>query len=104
MIPIKLSKLSADFVRREGQYLRQYSVTAAQKFAYAIKNAKNMLQKFPESGNRMHGLTIKGGRTLVAGDYLIDYMFDGKQIDITNIRHGRTVMLTPDVDDDYEDE
>ncbi|WP_273728832.1 type II toxin-antitoxin system RelE/ParE family toxin [Brucella gallinifaecis] len=104
MITIKLSKLSADFVRREGAYLRQYSVPAAQKFAYAIKSAKTTLQRFPESGNRMHGLTIRGGRTLVAGDYLIDYLFDGKQIEITNIRHGRTVMLTPDIDDDYDDE
>lgn len=59
-----------------------------------------MLQNFPEAGNRMHGLQIAGNRTLVAGDYLLEYSFDGSCVDVTSIRHGRMSMPTPDIDID----
>jgi len=50
----------------------------------------------------MHGLLIAGGRTLVTGDYLLDYSYDGTQIEVTSVRHGRTVIPTPEVDIDEE--
>lgn len=105
MIPVKLSKDAANYVRNETEYLRQRNPAAAMNFSVAMKNAKRMLQSFPESGNHMHGLQIAGNRTLVTGDYLLDYSYDGSQIEVTSIRHGRMLMPTPDVDidDDLED-
>lgn len=46
----------------------------------------------------MHGLQIAGNRTLVTGDYLLDYSFDGSCVEVTSIRHGRMLMPTPDID------
>lgn len=66
--------MAADYVRSEAAYLRQHNPGAARDFSFAMKKAKKMLQDFPDSGNRMHGLQIVGGRTLVAGDYLLDYL------------------------------
>ncbi|WP_186392799.1 MULTISPECIES: type II toxin-antitoxin system RelE/ParE family toxin [unclassified Pannonibacter] len=102
MIPIRLSKDAADYVRKETDYLRQRNPAAARNFSQAIKNAKRMLQSFPESGNKTHGLQIAGNRVLVAGDYLIEYSYDGSEIDVTTIRHGRMLMPTPDVDVDND--
>jgi plasmid stabilization system protein ParE len=100
MTPIRFSKDAANYVRNETEYLRLRNPAAAKNFALAIKNAKRMLQSFPESGNHMHGLQITGNRTLVTGDYLLDYSFDGSRIEVTSIRHGRMVMPTPDIDID----
>jgi plasmid stabilization system protein ParE len=61
-----------------------------------------MLQDFPESGNQMHGLQIAGNHTPVTGDYLLDYSYNGIQIEITTIRHGRMTVAVPDLDIDKD--
>lgn len=100
MIRIRLSKEAADYFRRETEYLRHRSPAAATSFVSAIKEARQLLQRFPEAGNRMHGLQISGSLTLVVGDYLLDYMHDAKGIDIIAIRHGRMLPPMPDADID----
>jgi plasmid stabilization system protein ParE len=78
---------------------------AARSFSAAMKEARKMLDEFPETGNRMHGLQIAGGRTLVVGDYLLDYFYDGRIVDVLSIRHARMIVQTPDValDKDLDD-
>lgn len=98
MIPIRFSRDAANYVRREAEYLRQRNTAAARNFSLAIKNARRLLQEFPEAGNRHHGLQIVGGRTLVAGDYLLDYLYEAGMIEVISIRHGRMVMPTPDTE------
>jgi plasmid stabilization system protein ParE len=100
MIRIRLAHDAADYVRRESAYLRERNPMAARKFALALKQARETLQAFPEAGNRMHGLTIAGGRSLVFGDYILDYLFDDHHIDIVAIRHGRMHGPLPDTDPD----
>ncbi|WP_313617363.1 type II toxin-antitoxin system RelE/ParE family toxin [Agrobacterium sp.] len=102
MTPVKLSRDAANYVRAESEYLRQRNPVAAKKFSLAMKNAKRTLQSFPEAGNRMHGLQVAGSLTLVAGDYLLDYIYDGSQVDVILIRHGRMLTPTPDVDIDSD--
>lgn len=104
MIPVRLSRDAANYVRAEAEYLRQRNPTAARRFSLAMKNAKRMLQSFPESGNRAHGLLIAGSLTMVVGDYLLDYIYDGFQVDVILIRHGRMQTPMPDIetDDDLE--
>lgn len=65
MIPIRFSKDAAKYARKETEYLRQRNPAAARNFSSAMKSAKRMLQSFPETGNRMHGLQIAGSLTLV---------------------------------------
>lgn len=48
----------------------------------------------------MHSLQIAGNRVFVSGDYLIEYRRDGTWVEITSIRHGRTVQHTPRTDID----
>ncbi|MCD2173015.1 type II toxin-antitoxin system RelE/ParE family toxin [Rhizobium sp. C4] len=98
MTPVRLSKNAANYIRREADYLRQRNPAAARGFSLAIKDAKRTLQSFPQAGNKMHGLQIAGGLTLVMGDYLLDYSYDGKQVDIVAVRHGRMVTPAPDAD------
>jgi plasmid stabilization system protein ParE len=102
MIRIRLARDAADYVQRESTYLRERNPMAARKFALALKQARETLQAFPEAGNRMHGLTIAGGRSLVFGDYILDYLFDDHHIDIVAIRHGRMHGPMPEVDSDSE--
>ncbi len=116
MIPVRLSRDAANYVRKEAEYLRHHSPAAARKFSQAVKEARELLRTFPQVGNHMHGLQISGNRTLVVGDYLLDYSYDylldysydGEAIEVTSIRHGRTVAQTPDLeldaglDDDEE--
>ncbi|MGB3875070.1 MAG: type II toxin-antitoxin system RelE/ParE family toxin [Shinella zoogloeoides] len=104
MIRVKLSKDAANYIRKETEYLGRYSQAAARRFSQEMREAKRLLQTFPEAGNRMHGLLIAGDRTLVAGDYLLDYSYDGHQVDIRLIRHGRTVVQTPDLEEEMENE
>lgn len=98
MIPVRLSRDAADYVHREANYLRHHSPAAARKFAQAMKEARELLRTFPEVGNHMHRLQISGNRTLVVGDYLLDYSYDGEAIEVTSIHHGRTVVKSPDPD------
>jgi plasmid stabilization system protein ParE len=106
MIPIRLSRDAANYVRKEAEYLRHHSPPAARRFSQAMKEARRLLQSFPQAGNQMHGLQIAGNLTLVTGDYLLDYSYNGQTIEVTSIRHGRTVVQTPDIDldEDLEDE
>lgn len=98
MIPIKLSRDAANYVRNETEYLRRRNQAAARNFSTAIKNVKRMLQSFPEAGNRTHGLRVAGSLTFVTGDYLVDYIYDGSSINIIAVRHGRMLTPTPDVE------
>ncbi|RKE85610.1 type II toxin-antitoxin system RelE/ParE family toxin [Rhizobium sp. AG855] len=100
MISIRLSPRAADYIRRESAYLRDRSPAAAKAFAQSMKKARLLLQDFPEAGNRLHGLRIPGTRTLVVGDYLIDYRLVGSGagpgLEIVTIRHGRMQTLVLD--------
>lgn len=51
----------------------------------------------------MHGLRIKGALTFVIGDYLLDYVYDGSNVDVVAIRHERMSMGTPDIDSELDE-
>ncbi|MGV8936257.1 MAG: type II toxin-antitoxin system RelE/ParE family toxin [Allorhizobium sp.] len=102
MTPVKISKGAADYIRQESDYLRRQNPAAAKRFSLAIKSAQRTLQSFPQAGNSMHGLQIAGSLTLVVGDYLLDYMYDGSQVDVILIRHGRMLTPTPDLELDID--
>ncbi|HLP69660.1 MAG TPA: type II toxin-antitoxin system RelE/ParE family toxin [Rhizobium sp.] len=106
MIPVRLARDAARYLREEAEWLRLRNPAAARNFSASMKAATRMLREFPEAGNQMHGLQIAGSLTLVVGNYLLDYIYDGARIDIISIRHGRMLAPTPDIalDNDLEDE
>lgn len=100
---VVLSKSAASWLRTEIQYLQQRSPAGAQNFIARISNAKLVLAAHPEAGPVARSLPVPGARTLVIGDYLLDYVIEADRIVIVTIRHGR--MRPPDlpVDADFED-
>lgn len=99
MRPIRLSRKAAAFVRRESAYLKDHSPAAARSFLQVMKRARQLLQDFPDAGNTQHGLQIAGFRTLVVGDYLIDYRVADAGVEIATIRHGRMQIVLPEIDE-----
>jgi len=99
MRSVRLSRAAADYLRREGIYLRERSPAAARALSESMKRARALLQQFPEAGNTHHGLQVAGFRTLVAGEYLIDYRLTESAIEIASIRHGRMQIPMPELDD-----
>ncbi len=99
MISIRLSRKAADYLRRESTYLRERSPSAAKAFVQSMTRARTLLQDFPDAGNTMHGLQIAGFRTLVVGEYLLDYRLRDGAIEIVTIRHGRMQITMPELDD-----
>lgn len=97
MIPVRLSRNAANYLRRETDYLRRRNPAAAGRFVDTIRQARRLLQTFPDAGNQAHALHIAGNRVLVVGDYLIEYAHDVTHIDITSIRHGRAAVKAPPV-------
>lgn len=103
MIPIRLSKDAANYIRNESEYLHQRSSSEEllachqERQAHAPKLSR-FWEPYARPSNRRE-------RTLVTGDYLLDYSYDGSQIEVTSIRHGRMLTPTPDVeiDDDLEE-
>ena len=104
MTGIRVSREAASFVRREAEYLRRRNPQTATKFAHVVRRAKDTLRTFDQTGNQMHGLQIKGGRTLVIDDYLFDYLVADGTVYIIAVRHGRMLQRTPPVDLDGEDD
>lgn len=103
MTRIRLSLRAAAFIRSETAYLRNRNPAAARDFAASMRHASRLLQSFPEAGNRMHhGLQIAGSRTLVVGDYLLVYLYNGESVDIVAALHGRMAYQVPDPNDDAE--
>ena len=68
MKPIRLSRKAAAFVCRESAFLKDHSPAAARSYLQVMRQARQLLQDFPDAGNTQHGLQIAGFRTLVVGD------------------------------------
>lgn len=97
---IRLSLQAAEYPRSEAKYLRAPSPKAARDFLAVIQEARRNLLRFPDFGNDWRSLPIPGARTLVAGDYLLDYVCSDDLIEVISIRHGRQHPLVPDPDAD----
>lgn len=90
-----LSKSAARWLRTEMQYLQQHSPSAARNLAARIADARLLLGAHPEAGPVARSLPIPGSRTLVIGEYLLNYKVEPDRIVLVTIRHGR--MRPPDL-------
>ena len=98
-----LSKPAARWLRTEMHYLQQRNPASAKAFAARISDAKLLLTAHPEVGPVARSLPVPGSRTLVTGDYLIDYRIEADRIIFVTIRHGRMRPLDLPMDADPED-
>ena len=79
-------------VKRLYDFLAPKSRDAARRAAKTIRQGVIMLQKHPEMGHAMEGLPPDFREWVIefgAGGYVARYSYDGKQIVILGIRHGR---------------
>ena len=94
------------YLRKEANYLRQYSPRAADAFLQRIREARDNLRRFPLMGFQKGGLPIPGMRSLVVDTYILDYEVHGDELLIAAIRPGQIpeTMLEAEDDFDYEDD
>ena len=71
---------------RELAYLLNLNPTAAHTLSNRMKDARQRLADFPDSGPPAW---VKGTRRLVVAPYILIYRKLGDQVEITDIRHGR---------------
>jgi plasmid stabilization system protein ParE len=100
---IILSRSSANYLQKETHYLKRHNPQAAANFVALIRDVKRNLSRFPEMGSKELHLPIKGSRTWIAGDYLLDYVWNKDEIVIVNIRHGRMKPIPPSDDELLDD-
>lgn len=102
MAKVRLSGLARGYLRKEAHYLRQRSQPAAEAFLARMKEARRSLGKFPQIGFEQEGLPVSGNRSLVVGDYVLDYDLHGEDVYITAIRPGQKPEVTVEVNEDFD--
>ena len=102
MARVRLSGPARDYLRNEARYLRQRSHPAAEAFLTRLVEARKNLARFPQMGFEKDGLPIRGMRSLVVGDYILDYEIHGEDVFITAVRPGLKPETTIEVGDDFD--
>lgn len=99
---VRMSDDAKAFVRKEGIYLRDRNKAAAEEFRDRMRKARKNITDFNQIGKG--DLPVKDLRTLVVGDYRLDYDINDDAIEIVSVRHHKqaTPTLTVDSDFDYE--
>jgi plasmid stabilization system protein ParE len=106
MAKVRLSGPVREYLIREAHYLRQRSQPAAEAFLARMRETRRNLARFTQMGFEKEGLPIAGSRSLVVGDYVVDYDLYGEDVYITAIRPGRKPEITVEVTEnvDYEED
>jgi plasmid stabilization system protein ParE len=99
---VRMSDAARSYLRKEAEYLRKHSRTAAKSLSRNMTAARKNLAAFGEIGFEKEGLPIPGMRRLIVGDYLLDYEVSERGIDIVSIRHGRQVPPNVPVDENFD--
>jgi len=102
MAKVRLSGPARDYLKREAHYLRQRSQPAAETFLARMKEARENLGRFPQMGFKKEGLSLSGSRSLIAGDYVLDYDLHGDDVYITAIRPGQKPEVIVPLTDDFD--
>lgn len=92
MPPLKWTPQSLRDVARLHDFLASKSPTAAQRAVQAIRQGVKSLANFPEMGRPVEELPTEFREWVVefgSGAYLVLYHYDGKEVVILAVRHGR---------------
>lgn len=102
MAKVRLSGPARVYLKKEAHYLRQKSRPAAEAFLSRLVEARKNLGRFPQMGFEKEGLPVRGMRSLVVGDYILDYEIRGEDVFITAIRPGQKPENAIEVTDDFD--
>ncbi len=102
MARVRLAGPARSFLRKEANYLRQYSPQAAEAFLQRMREAREHLHRFPLMGFEKSGLPVPGVRSLIVGAYILDYEIAGSDLLILAIRAGQVPEPSLEVDDDFD--
>ncbi len=102
MAKVRLSGPARVYLRNEAHYLRQRSRPAAEAFLSRLVEARKNLGLFPQMGFEKEGLPVRETRSLVVGDYILDYEIRGEDVYITAIRPGQKPEFAIEVTDDFD--
>jgi len=72
MVKVRMAGPAKAYLRKEANYLRQYSPRAADAFLQRMREARDNLRRFPLMGFQKGGLPIPGMRSLVVDTYILD--------------------------------
>ena len=98
---VRLSQDASNFLRKETQYLKQFSPAAARRLLTDLDQVRANLARFPRMGLRSED-AVTGSRHFVVGDYVLSYDLEEGGIAITAIRHGKMQPGSAVVDDDVD--
>ncbi len=89
---LKWTPQSLRDVARLHDFLAEKSQDAAQRAVKAIRQGVKLLRKFPEMGRPIEELPTEFREWVIefgSGSYIALYRYDGKEVLILAIRHGR---------------
>lgn len=104
MPKVVLSTKARAYLNDEAKYLKERNTSAAESFIASVKQARVNLASFPNIGSSKASLRSGALRSLVVGDYILDYQVRKDEILVVSIRHGRQRDVQIDLDDvNYDD-
>ena len=89
---LKWTPQSLRDVARLHEFLAEKSLDAAQRAVKAIRQGVKLLGKFPEMGRPVEELPTEFREWMIefgSGSYVALYRYDGKEVVILAVRHGR---------------
>lgn len=92
MPPLKWSQPALFDIARLHEFLTPKSRDAAQRAIRAIRQAVRLLGSHPETGRPIEDLPIEFREWMIelgSGAYVALYHYDGKEVVILAVRHGR---------------
>lgn len=93
------SPLAIDRITELAEYIAQDNPSAAQTWVESIFQKGESLKKFPKSGRIVPEITNEEIREIIFGNYRIIYRYDGKQISMLTIRHGKQILPNDEFQD-----
>jgi len=86
------SPLAIDRVTEIAEYIALDDAVAAQKWVDKVFSMVERLSDFPESGRMVPEINRQAFRELIYGNYRVIYRYEGGEVAILTVRHGRQIL------------
>lgn len=91
------SPLAIDRISEIAGYIAQDNPAAAEKWVDKIFGLVERLYEFPQSGRVVPEINNKMFREIVSGNYRIIYKYEGQQVLILTVRHGKQILPVEEI-------
>lgn len=86
------SPLAIDRMTEIAEYIAHENQNAAQTWVESVFQKTNNLKKFPKNGRVVPETANEEIREILFGNYRIIYRYDGKQVSMLTVRHGKQIL------------